>query len=332
MIKETPLLRDDCETTVAALSYFKLSLISLSLSQWILTMSNKKSGASVSSKKSGASVSTKKYPVDRILKRRETTDGVQFLVKWTGSPPENATWESEDTLLSDCPSVVCHFLSSTIRVDTSKESYKVYLYTVDIPANLKVMDNALYNESEYLYGTAMYQRVYISSKEKIAIFLQVFDRENTKAASNCTKRDLLISYGVKCDDIVPLLAEEQDVSHIQQLLRTVSMLYSDEFYIVGAEEFRSSQTFETLRTKAIAIPKSKIGEHAANNILKCQIETVVKEFLKEGFVVKSQQGTSMNCTRFSSSKPDLVIYKSISPFGNIRCSRILGSSYCRICG
>ena len=111
-------------------------------------MSNKKSGASVSTKKSGASVSTKKYPVDRILKRRETTDGVQFLVKWTGSPPENATWESEDTLLSDCPSVVCHFLSSTIRVDTSKESYKVYLYTVDIPANLKVMDNALYNESE----------------------------------------------------------------------------------------------------------------------------------------------------------------------------------------
>ena len=91
------------------------------------------------------------------------------------------------------------------------------------------------------------------------------------------------------------------------------MLYSDEFYIVGAEEFCSSQTFETLRTKAIAIPKSKIGEHAANNILKCQIETVVKEFLKEGFVVKSQQGTSMNCTRFSSSKPDLVIYKSISP-------------------
>ena len=103
------------------------------------------------------------------------------------------------------------------------------------------------------------------------------------------------------------------MSHIQQLLRTVSMLYSDEFYIVGAEEFRSSQTFETLRTKAIAIPKSKIGEHAANNILKCQIETVVKEFLKEGFVVKLQQGTSMNCTRFSSSKPDLVIYKSISP-------------------
>ena len=91
------------------------------------------------------------------------------------------------------------------------------------------------------------------------------------------------------------------------------MLYSDKFYIVSEEEFHSSQTLETLRTKAIAIPKSKIGEHGANNILKCQIETVVKEFLKEGFVVKSQQSTLMNCTRFSSSKPDLVIYKSISP-------------------
>ena len=53
-----------------------------------------------------------------------------------------------------------------------------------------------------------------------------------------------------------------------------------KLYIVGAEEFHSSQTLETLRTKAIAIPKSKIGEHGANNILKCQIETVVKEFLK----------------------------------------------------
>ena len=103
------------------------------------------------------------------------------------------------------------------------------------------------------------------------------------------------------------------MSHVQRLLRTASMLYSDNFYIVSAEEFHSSQTLETLCTKAIAIPKSKIGEHAANNILKRQIETVVKEFLKEGFVVESQQGTSMNCTRFSSSKPDLVIYKSISP-------------------
>ena len=138
-----------------------LSLISLSLSQWILTMSNKKSGTSVS---------TKKYQVDRILKRRETTDGVKFLVKWTGLPPENATWESQTTLLLDCPSVVCHFLSSVVKREASEELYKVYLYTVDIPANLKVMDDALYNESEYLCGTTVYHRVYISSKRKSPYF------------------------------------------------------------------------------------------------------------------------------------------------------------------
>ena len=57
MIKETPLLRDNCEMTVAALSYFKLSHLSLSVDTY---------------DESGASVSTKKYPVDRILKRRET--------------------------------------------------------------------------------------------------------------------------------------------------------------------------------------------------------------------------------------------------------------------
>ena len=261
----------------------------------------------MSSKKSGAS--TKKYRVDRILKRKETTNGVKFLVKWEGLPSEEATWESQDNLLVDCPTVVAHFLTAVTRRDTSEELYKAYLYTVDIPANQKV-DKVLYNKSEYLCGAAMYRRVYINSKEKFTIFLQFFDRENTKAACNCTRHDLLISYGVKCDDIIPPLAVEPGV---QQLFQTVSVLHNDKFYFIGEKEFHSSQTLEMLRTKATAIPISKIGEHGVNNVLKCQIEAVIQEFLNEGFVVKSQQSMLMNCTRFALSKPDLVVYKSISP-------------------
>ena len=51
-----------------------------------------------------------------------------------------------------CPLVVENFMNSVIKGDIAKVSYKVCLYTIDIPAELDIKQIEFDKESEYLCG------------------------------------------------------------------------------------------------------------------------------------------------------------------------------------
>ncbi|KAF8890671.1 hypothetical protein BD779DRAFT_1516396 [Infundibulicybe gibba] len=60
----------------------------------------------------GPPIIEKRYTVNRIGGRRQGPDGVQYLVYWYGYADDEATWEFEQSLLDDAPTVVEEYLAT----------------------------------------------------------------------------------------------------------------------------------------------------------------------------------------------------------------------------
>ena len=274
-----------------------------------------KTGHTRKGRKTAKTSSSQKFTVERILAYRDVDDQRQYQVKWAGCGMAAATWEDEETLLEDCAALVDHFLNSVLTGQDVKETYDTYLYTVDLPnAVVRQCKIEIVDEIEYICSGKRFLRVYINKETKVAIFVRLYDKESLIPANSCSKDNLHISRGVKCKDIIPNLAEEEEFAVPDRLKRVVSLLSSSKFYILGEKEYElASSSIDALQSSAIAFPKAKLGEFATNGIVKMQIDLLVSEFLHEGFVVQGQQSSSTNYyTRFATSQPDLAIYKALS--------------------
>ena len=226
-----------------------------------------------------------------------------------------AMWTQLSWFLPICAALVDHFLNSVLTGQDVKETYDTYFYTVDLPnAVVRRCKMEIVDDIEYICSGKRFLRVYINHETKVAIFVRLYDKESLIPANVCSKDHLHISRGVKCKDIIPNLAEEEEYPVPDRLKRVVSLLSSSMFYILGEKEYELAGTGkDALVSSAIAFPKAKLGEFATNGIVKMQIDLLVSEFLHEGFVVQGQQSSSTNYyTRFATSQPDLAIYKALS--------------------
>ena len=111
---------------------------------------------------------------------------------------------------------------------------------------------------------------------------------------------ILVARGFTTNQLLyhQLLRHAQPPVITKLLDEAVSLMSADKVHLIEKKKL-SQRTATDIHSQAFAIPKVLLGEMAAKQILKLQIDTLAKQFSEVGYTVKSQVAGAYPQSRYT---------------------------------